>query len=246
MKARRNKKTNTLLALYDNILLRTKVDLALDDKVPYAKIIDICKEYKLDISASSLSRYKTLRADALKTGDDLRKTLNGKVRKRIKNIRRKEVVPKSLHEQLEYLNKDKPTSADKLKTAGLQTAGKANVHYTNYVDVLDEVVRHGLTSIRNEEVPVKTQDLIKAVDTIAKLTNNANEGLSVEGLQQVRLFQAAVESALVSVLTKYIPADKQKQALADMHDAEKQKYMELNNSAQGRQLLESMKQGGIV
>ena len=44
MKARRNKKTNTLLALYDNILLRTKVDLALDDKVPYAKIIDICKE----------------------------------------------------------------------------------------------------------------------------------------------------------------------------------------------------------
>lgn len=246
MKARRSKKTNTLLALYDNILLRTKVDLALDDKVPYAKIIDICKEYKLDISASSLSRYKALREDALKTGDDLRKTLNGKVRKRMKNIRRKEVAPKSLHEQLEDLNKDKPTSADKLKTAGLQTAGKTNVHYTNYVDVLDEVVRQGLTSIRNEEVPVKTQDLIKAVDTIAKLTNNANKGLSVEGLQQVRLFQAAVESALVSVLTKYIPADKQKQALADMHDAEKQKYMELNNSAQGRQLLESMKQGGIV
>lgn len=57
-------KEPVLYKLYNNKLLRTKVDEALDKGKPYAFIVDLCKEYDLDISKSAISRYKQKREEA--------------------------------------------------------------------------------------------------------------------------------------------------------------------------------------
>ena len=60
--------SSILVSLYNNKLLASKVNHALDIGMPYADIIALCKEYEFDISKSALSRYREKRKEALETG----------------------------------------------------------------------------------------------------------------------------------------------------------------------------------
>ena len=76
--------TSILLQLYQNKLLCSKVDEALDEGVIYEEIVELCASYDLEISAASLTRYKDKRREAIETGVPIESLLDK--RKKTGNI----------------------------------------------------------------------------------------------------------------------------------------------------------------
>ena len=97
----------------------------------------------------------------------------------------------------------------------------------------------------NLDAPVAPKDLLKAIEVKAKLSNNANAGLSIEGLQELRVRTVARDNAVAQALLKFVPEDKQAEAMEFISKAEEDMLKNMDVSPQGRQILRALKDGGI-
>lgn len=239
MKRARGKRPSVLLDLYDNALLRTKVDSALDIGTTYADIIRVANSYGVSISAASLSRYSDARKESIRTGVALRKLLDGSTAKKIENLKGKEVDTAPI------------TGGDAVKPrtpAPLADNEVEHAEVTKYIsdyDVLDTIIQRGLESVVTLDAPVAPKDLLKAIEVKAKLSNNANAGLSIEGLQELRVRTVARDNAVAQALLKFVPEEKQAEAMEYISKAEEDMLKNMDVSPQGRQILRALKDGGI-
>lgn len=215
------KKQSKLLTIYDNIVLRDRVDKALDDNVDYQNIVDICKEYNIDVSTASITRYAQQRAEAIKTGQDLRELLDTDTNRTIANIKKKQVDKPADKAEPEFVKKDEVS-----------------------VEVmLNQLIDMGYGNLINGNVNMSVKDFTALVKLYTQINGNNNHGLTTEGLQQLRLFQHAVNNAMINVITKYIPVEKQKDAIKEIKEEEEKQYATLNTSMQGQALLKALNIG---
>ena len=82
-------KESILSKLYHNKLLRSKVDNALDEDMSYDDIIELCKEYDLELSKSAITRYKSKRKEAIENGWDLGELIDKRKKNKCKRYKRK-------------------------------------------------------------------------------------------------------------------------------------------------------------
>jgi len=240
MKKTQGKRPSVLLALYDNPLLRTKVDSALDMGNSLQDITRIAKSYGLDISAPSLSRYSQARSESIRTGQALRKLLDGSTARKVADLKQKEVdtTPITGGDAI------KPMTPVAPQTTDTSEQGEVTKYISDYA-VLDTVIAQGLQSIVNLDAPVAPKDLLKAIEVKAKLSNNANSGLSIEGLQELRVRTVARDNAVAQAMLKFVPEDKQAEAMEYISKAEEEMLKNMDVSPQGRQILRALKDGGI-
>jgi len=241
MKRAKANKKSILLQLYDNPLLRTKVDSALDMGTAYSDIVQIAKSYGLSLSTPTLSRYANARKESFKTGVALRKLLDGSTAKKVSNLKSKEVDTSPI------------TGGDAVKpkeTLPVENgdSGTEPAQVTKYISdytVLDTIIQRGLENLVSVDAPVAPKDLLKAIEVKAKLSNNANAGLSIEGLQELRVRTVARDNAVAQALLKYVPEDKQTEAMDYISKTEEDMLKNMDVSPQGRQILRALKEGGI-
>jgi len=240
MKRTRAKRSSVLLELYDNPLLRTKVDSALDIGTTYADIIRVASSYGVSLSTASLSRYANARKEAIRTGVALRKLLDGSTAKKIDNLKNKEVKTDTTPLTGQAIQPRKPLPLDE----PAPEQGEVTKYISDY-DVLDTIIQRGLEGVTNLDAPVAPKDLLKAIEVKAKLSNNANAGLSIEGLQELRVRTVARDNAVAQALLKFVPEDKQAEAMEFISKAEEDMLKNMDVSPQGRQILRALKDGGI-
>lgn len=243
--AKRLKKNNKkgesiLLTMYNNKMLVTKVDDCLDRETPYREIIDMCKNYGgIDISAATLSRYASLRKSAIASGEDLGKLLSSSQRKALSRAKSKEVASAVLPEKIGLTQKDK---AELAKT---DSPIDADVFpYVNTNDFLSLAIKRSYETLANSQA-VSLKDGIAAAKLQAQITNNAYNGMAVQGFQELRLQMTAITNALSEVLMTYVPEDKQEEASKMMEEREKEIINNMEVTEQGRQLLRAARDGGI-
>ena len=99
-------KESILSKLYHNKLLRSKVDNALDEDMSYDDIIELCKEYDLELSKSAITRYKSKRKEAIENGWDLGELIDKRKKTSVKDIKEKE-TPILEEEQLSPFEQSK-------------------------------------------------------------------------------------------------------------------------------------------
>lgn len=232
-----NKQPSILLNIYDNALLRTKVNTALDMGQRLEDIAKICEKYGVKASLATLSRYSKAYKESIKNGTDLRKELDGATKEKVNRLKGKEVkeAPKNdiqtVSDITAALNGKKPMTGD--------------VSYTSDLQVLDRVIALGFDTIRSGDVPVAPKDMMKAIEIKGKLTNNANQGLSLQGLQELRVMVMAKNQAIVQTLMTYVPEDKQAEALNAIEKAQRDAYKNMDVTAQGNEILRALQEGGI-
>ncbi|MDU7109214.1 MAG: hypothetical protein E6303_00145 [Clostridium perfringens] len=221
------KKESILSKLYHNKLLRTKVDNALDEDMSFDDIIDICKEYDLDISKPSLSRYKNKRREAIQNGWDLGELIDKRKKTSVDDISDKEVS---------YKGQEIAPSFEEAKS------------YTekiyNDAQILDEIIYKGREGLKW----VDTLDpalMIRAIETKNKITNGELKGLSYIGLKELMLKQTARESAMTEVLLEFIPEEQHEQVLQRLEEKEKEFYQSLDLNEEDKKFKEAMEQAGI-
>lgn len=274
MKKTKKKEPSILLSLYDNALLRTKVDSALDMKQGYAEIIKICEKYGLKISIATISRYASARKESIRTGVKLRRLLDGSTKAAVDRLKSKEKAakeerilnnlvggpaqtPNGVDEEPDILEADNDAdeveydlakqSLEEETNNQLQEQGLTG-QVTKYVSdqqVLDVVIQQGMQSVVMGDAPIAPKDLLKAIEVKAKLTNNANQGLSLEGLQELRVHVMARDNAVAQALMKYVPEDKQAEALTAIDEAEQEMLRNMDVTSQGKEILKALHAGGI-
>lgn len=214
------KQQSKLLTIYDNLVLREKVDTALDNDVDYQSIVDMCKEYNIDVSTSSITRYAQKREEAIKEGQDLRELLDADTTRMIASIKKKQVdKPTAKEEPVPELVKQDEISAELM---------------------LNNLIKKGYGTLVNDNVNMSVKDFTALVKLYTQINGNNNHGLTTEGLQQLRLFQHALNAAMINIVVKYIPVEKQKDAIKEIKEEEEEQYKKLNNSMQGQALLKAL------
>lgn len=219
------KQQSKLLTIYDNVVLRNKIAEALDNDTDYAEIVDMCKSYGIDVSTSSISRYAQKRKEAVLNGQDLREVLDTDTQTALTKIKKKRVNTKDESETAE---------PELVETKAYSTEV-----------MLDKIMSMGYNKFMTEDVDISVKDWLAAIKLYTQINGNNNHGLTTEGLQQLKLHQQAVNTAFVHVILKYIPKEKQEEALNYFSKTEKEQYKKLDTSGQGRALLEALDIGGL-
>lgn len=216
---------SVLLELYNNKILSSKVDVALDEQKSYDYIIELCAKYGLSISKSALTRYSNKRKESAESGIPLEDLLD-KRRKRgnVVDLATKEVIPESGGRMDEVF--------DNIDTV------------YNDIQVLDTIVQKGFNGLQMLDA-VDIPQVLRAIEVKAKITGNQMQGISLVGLRELRLRSLAKESALTEVIMRYVPEDKHEEVKDALREAEEAFYENLDLSEEDRKLTEALEKSGV-
>ncbi|QNO01311.1 hypothetical protein [Lactobacillus phage Lbab1] len=216
------KKKSVLLEIYDNALLRSKIDAALDNKVPYTDIIKIADNYGVSVSAPTISRYAKARTESSIKGTDLRKSIDGETKNALERIKKKE----EKHKEIENV-----------------VTTPVYVSDIQFLDTLISKKFSGLVSADPDDIPWK--DAIAAINVKNKLDGGANKGLGVQGLRELQLYSQAKYTALTQAVLKFVPEEKQQEAIDYMDKVEKDQLKQMEVTPQNKLVVQILKENGV-
>lgn len=220
-----NKSSQSILTkLYDNRSLRVKVETLMDEGKSIAYIQTFCTNQGFEISHGSLNNYKKKREEALRQGVPLESLLDRRANTgEVVELKRKEEV----NENIEPI------------TSQYERFNNTGDRLVSTLEFLDMIVQKGFNTIQQVE-QLDPALAIKAIDQIEKLSKS-NGGLTIHGLQQLRLHTKAMENSYTTAILEFIPEEKHAQVLERIEEAEKEFYANLDLDAEGRRVKEVLK-----
>ncbi|BEU14790.1 hypothetical protein [Bacillus phage CM1] len=228
--------SSVLVQLYKNKKLCTKVDNMLDEGLTYDYIIEFCKDNDFSISKASLTNYKKKREEAIETGTPLLQLLDKRAKDNVTYISDKQVN--------EFWKNPEDGSEEAMSMATVTDMTKVGNVY-NDLEFLDEVISKGKKGLNAFDV-VDTPLAMKAIELKAKITNNQLSGLSIAGLREIKLRQAAKETAMMQVIMAYVPEDKHDQLFEDLELAEKEFYENLDLTEEDKRISKAIAASGVM
>ncbi|WBF81845.1 hypothetical protein [Staphylococcus virus vB_SurM-PSU5] len=223
-------KESILSKLYHNKLLRSKVDNALDEDMSYDDIIELCKEYDLELSKSAITRYKNKRKEAIENGWDLGELIDKRKKTSVKDIKEKETP-------ILDVEGDNYTPFENAKQ-------HTQTIYDD-IQVLDMIISKGAKGLEF----VETLDpalMIRAMETKDKITGNQLKGMSFIGIRELMIKQQAQDTAMSEVLLEFIPEEKHEEVLQRMEELQAEFYKNLDLDEEGKKLKEALDRVGYT
>lgn len=223
------KQGSILVQLYENRLLSSKVDEALDSGETYDYIIELCEEHELEISKATLSRYKAKREEAIKSGVPLEELLD--MRKKTGNV-------------INIENRKSDSFGEGSSgTRFDDTFGTIDKVYSD-IQVLDELIQKGANTLSHIDV-VEAPLMIRAIETKAKITNNNLQGLSLLGLRELKLRVSAKTDAMTEVLLMYVPEELHEEVFEELERREQEYYENLDLTEESKRITNALESAGI-
>lgn len=206
-------KHSAVSEIINNKQLKIKVDEAFKKEESYEWIIGLCKQYGVDVSKSTLTRYKKKVEEAKETGVPLENIAD---KRQASSIENKEVAS---------FGDVKPLISS--------------------VQALDDFIQKGYEGMQASNGYPSPKDYLKAIELYAKITDNRDKGLTIQGLKELKLRQEAKIQALTQAVAKYIPVEKQEDVIKDLEKSEKEFYDSLNMSDAQRKITKELREVGI-
>lgn len=223
---------SVLMQLYNNKLLRSKVDAQLDapDGMTYTELVELCAEYDVEISTASLSRYKKRRQEAIETGKDLEELLDG---------RKKSGSVIDIKTEKEKRSEHQTLTGDTFE----DTFGTVEKVYSD-IQVLDEIIQKGYNALQYTDT-VEIPHALRAIETRARLTDNSMQGLSLVGLRELRLRSEAKRNAMLESIMKYVPEEQHEELLDYIDEQEEEFYKNLDLTEEDQKITDALKSADI-
>lgn len=222
-----NSSKSVLTILFHKKSLCTKVDTLLDEGKTPAYVAEFCKNQGFDISKGSINNYKNKREEAIRTGVPLEHLLD------------KRQTTGDIIELRPVIDKVAP-AMDTYNTGFADTEKKAVTTLT----FLEALVEKGMKAIENTPV-VDPALALKAVKMIDDISGGNSGGLTVYGMQEMRLKMKAIETAYMTVIMEYIPEDKHNEVFDRFEEAERDFFDNLDLSAEGQKMSNALKELGL-
>lgn len=229
-------KGTTLVEMYNDKLFISKVNALLDQKQTLQYIADFAKSYNYDVSLNTIRNYRDKRQESIENNipldeliDKRRKSTN------ILSLGGKEVLPE-----------DSQTGAGNITlTPEAFEEAQGNKKLISVTQVLEEMIQKGYNTMNQTEI-IDPQLTLKAVDAYHRITGGTSGGLTLQGLQEIRMQQKAMETATAEVIMEYIPEALHEEVLAKMEEKQQAFYDNLDISGEGRRVREALEKAGIV
>ncbi len=215
----------TLEDIYENKLLSSKINLFIDDNKTLEFITSFANEQGVNVSLGTVRNYKKKREESIQKGVPMEMLLDR--RKKTGNI----VELKS--------KEDSPILTP--GEGGVYKPASEKVITIN--QVLEELIDKGMKGIR--ELPVVDPNILMKAVTEYNKVNTGNGGLTLQGVQELRLQVVAYEQSMKDILLSYIPEDRHEEVLTAMQDAEDKYYRELDLTEQGKKIKEELERLNI-
>lgn len=212
---------SVLLQIYENKLARDKVAEALTDKeVHLDQIADMLAGYGIKASVSAISRYSIKLREAEATGVPVVTLLDKrqKTSRVLQHIKAKEV-----NNPLEETSQENSDNSNHMKT--VKKMGGPLTSDMEFIEAYLQKAWKGLNSATYlDPSPQNINLAIKMMETKAKLSNNQMRGLTLRGLDEIKLRMTAHDHAITSALLKYVP-QKQHQEVLDYIDEQEKEFL---------------------
>lgn len=220
----------TLVELYENKLLISKLNNMINEGKTLQYLTDFANKMGVPVSMGSINNYRKKYLQSLEENVPLETLLD----KRAKNgnvleLKEKEVGPRAV------------TAGNE---EGYGVYKKESEKLVNVNQTLELLIEKGTRSLEAVDY-VDANILLKAIAEHNKV-NAGNGGLTMAGLQEMRLKQLAFESALSDVLLGFIPQDKHEEVLQALREAEDAYYRDLDLSDEGHRIKKELDRLGII
>lgn len=224
-------KKSKLQEFYDNRILRSKVDTMLDEGKTLQFITDFCKAQKFDISLGTVNNYKAKLEESRRTNTPIEELIDR--RKKVGNI-------------IELKAKEDDALGEIVTTPGSKAVQyeTANDKMISLLEPLELLMQKGLETAKMTAV-VDQPTLLKTIDLYSKITGAAAGGLTIQGLQEIRLKQKAMESAYTEIILEYIPEEKRDEVLKEFAVKEQAFFDNLDLTAEGQRIQSALKKAGL-
>lgn len=216
----------TVEDIYENKLLSSKINLFIDDNKTLEFITSFANEQGVNVSLGTVRNYKKKREESIQKGVPMENLLDR--RKKTGNI-------------VELKGKEDNPVEDATDTGGVYKPSSEKVITIN--QVLEELIDKGMKGVR--ELPVVDPNILLKAITEYNKVNTGNSGLTLQGVQELRLQVAAYEQSMKDIILTYIPEEEHEEVLNAMQDAEDKYYRELDLTSQGKKIREELKRLNI-
>lgn len=232
MKKKDPSKKSVLVELYEKPLLRSKVDAALESgDMSYTEIVELCAEYDLEISPSTLTRYKEKLIQAREENIDVIELLDK--RRKAGNI-----IDIKSKRNTDLANND--VERGELYD---ETFGAVDKIY-NDVQFLDALIQKSAETMKYTDT-VDFNYGLRAIEVKSKITGNKLQGLSLVGLRELKLRHEAKQNALLQAIMHFVPEENHKELQEYIAQAEDEFYRNLDLSETDRQITNALREANI-
>lgn len=210
---------------------RPFLDKMLDDGVSPNQCHKWLLENGFEISMPMVYKYAQRRKEAivkdiqLNTIMDKRTTNGGHSTSKKRKRRTKKTIPTThTREQEQEERKQDNLTVNKVQTD---------------LELLDAVIQKGWETLSMMEA-IDPSKAIQAIKLKNEITGGAHNGLTTYGLEEIRLREAARETAMTAILLEFIPEDKHEEVLKRMDEATKEFYESIGLGDEYKKLEEDM------
>ncbi|WP_270364076.1 hypothetical protein [Bacillus paranthracis] len=212
---------------------RVFVDKMLDDGDSPNKVHKWINENGLKVSVPTVYSYAKRRKEAIMKGVKMeaiadKRTKKGKAHKSTEDGSYAEMVVEEnkSHRKSNTTKRSKKKSDTKDDTEE-RKAQQMSVHRVKSdMEIIDAIIDKGFSTLQLMEV-ISPDMALKAIKLKNEITGGNHNGLTMYGLEEIRLREAARENAMLAILLEYIPEEKHEEVLTKMETATREYYESL-------------------
>lgn len=94
------------------------------------------------------------------------------------------------------------------------------------LEILDAVIDKGFSTLQQMEV-ISPDMALKAIKLKHEITGGEHQGITMYGIEQIRLREAARENAMMTIMLEFVPEEKHDELLDKMEKATREYYAQL-------------------
>ena len=176
----------------------------------------------------TINNYKKKREEASSTGVPIETLLDKRAKVgNIIEMKDKEVTPAVLSES---------------DDVGVYKRSKNTL--VNVNQVLEQIIEKGQASLQEVDF-VDIKSTLGAISEFNKV-NQGNGGLTLAGVQEMKLQQLAYEAAISSAMLKFVPEEKHQELLSYLKEAEDKYYRDLDVTEEGQKTRRELDRLNII
>lgn len=201
---------------------RPFIDKMLDDGESPNKIHKWMKDNGLEVSVPTVYTYAKRRKEAIMNGVKFEAMADKRTNKSKKAMEEGEAKQSSVRKKIVAEQKKKEEQSPEDKKQLQKTVKRVQ----SELEILDAVIDKGYQTLQMMEV-ISPDMALKAIKLKNEITGGEHNGITLYGLEQIRLREAARENAMLMILLEYIPDDKHEEVLAKMEKETRKHYADL-------------------
>jgi hypothetical protein len=224
MKKKKGKKTRDSMTKMQRLVEWNKrpfIDKMLDDGKSPNQVHKWIVDNGIDLSVPTVYAYAKKRKEAIMNDVKIEALLGHKQNKEKTEAKKKAKVTKdstSMGDKTgsgQWGNMTEEERAQKMKTVN---------RVKSELEILDLIIDKGYKTLHMMEV-LSPDMALKAIKLKNEITGGEHNSITMYGLEEIRLREAAKETAMTTILLEYIPEDKHDEVL-DRMEKETKKYYE--------------------